>query len=254
MSRSWGRGVRPGRCLLLRHRKGGAQSRREAPGPPQSAGSGWPLRHPSHRCLPREGEMWPSQSSELCPLLPNSPTIPSHRGQHMQDGVNVPPLAWSKPRGRDSSVASASLPRPHPLTPRHLSSHLSAANRMPEAQSARRSGGQDSRKACSSRIMARTLELFTRARLSSRARLAGERRPGRWPRLPGSGSTDLRHLVLYFSLQLLCTSATRHCALCSVPFSLCLPAEGGICFLETFYHSGPMTLYSTVIGLHQPKQ
>lgn len=95
--------------------------------------------------------------------------------------------------GRDSS---ASLPRPHPLTPRHLSSHLSAANRMPEAQSARRSGGQDSRKACSSRIMARTLELFTRARLSSRARLAGERRPGRWPRLPCSSSTDLKHLVL----------------------------------------------------------
>lgn len=53
--------------------------------------------------------------------------------------------------------------------------YLSAANRMPEAQSARRSGGQDSRKACSSFIMARTLELFTRARLSSRARLERER-------------------------------------------------------------------------------
>lgn len=46
--------------------------------------------------------MWPSQSSELCPLLPNSLTTPSHRGQYVQDGVYVPPLAWSKPRGRET--------------------------------------------------------------------------------------------------------------------------------------------------------
>lgn len=68
--------------------------------------------------------MRPGQSSELCPLPPDSLTTPPHRGQHVQDGVYVPPLARSEPRGRDSSALSPSLPRPHPLTPRY--SHLTS--------------------------------------------------------------------------------------------------------------------------------
>lgn len=109
----------PGRYPLLRHCRGGALSRYAAPQPLQSAGSSWPLRRPSHGFLPGEGRMGPTQSSaSSCPAPWRSP---SHRGQHVQDGVYVPPLAGSKPRGHGSSVLSLSLPGPQPLTPSHLS-------------------------------------------------------------------------------------------------------------------------------------
>lgn len=109
----------PGRYPLLRHCRDGAQSRYAAPRPLQSAGSGWPLRHPSHGLLPGEGWMWSSQrSANSCP----TPCLaPSYRGQHVQDGVYVPSLAGSKPRGHGSSVLSLPLPRPQPLTRSHLS-------------------------------------------------------------------------------------------------------------------------------------
>lgn len=109
----------PGRYPLLRHCRGDARSRYAAPQPPQSAGSSWPLHHPSHECLPGEGWMQPSQgSADSCPTpWPR----PSYRGQHVQNGVYVPPLVGSKPRGHGSSVLLLFLSRPHPLTPNHMS-------------------------------------------------------------------------------------------------------------------------------------
>lgn len=110
----------PGRYPLLKHCRGVAQSRYAAPQPPQSAGSSWPLRHPSHGYLP--GESGGCSQVRALPTPAHLPDYsPSYCGQHMQDGVYVPPLAWSKPRGHGSSVLSLSLPRPQPLTPSHLS-------------------------------------------------------------------------------------------------------------------------------------
>ena len=120
--------------------------------------------------------MWLSQCGEPCTLPPSSQsstclTVISTRRVvsmcHRLVGANLGDI-WLFSPGADGPWIPTSLPPGHP------SPHLSAASRMPEAQSACRSGGQDSRKPCSSCVMARTLELFTRARLSSRARLAGE--------------------------------------------------------------------------------
>lgn len=105
----------PGRYLLPGRSRGGAQSRRVAPGPLQSAGSGWPPRHPAHGRLPGGGER--GQVSVVNPAAParlSDQPLP-HRCQHAQDGVYVPPLGWGIPRGRGSSVLVLTLPRFHPL-------------------------------------------------------------------------------------------------------------------------------------------
>lgn len=43
-------------------------------------------------------------------------------------------------------------------------------------------------------------------------------------------------------------------ALSPSPFPLCLPAKGGVRFLQTLHHSGPVTLHSTMVRLHQLQQ
>lgn len=53
--------------------------------------------------------------------------------------------------------------------------------------------------------------------------------PGSWPQVPGPLPCPV------------------------VPLS-CSPAEGGVRFLQTFHHGGPVPLHSTVIRLHQPQQ
>lgn len=129
---------------------------------------------------------------------------------------------------------------------------------MPEAQSALRSGGQDSRKACSSRVMDRTFALFTRARLSSRARLVGARQGFRWaaqltllwaslgPSLPQAAQSPQPPL---------CPAALRwHVPCTGGSFGLCLPAEGGITFSQAFHHGGPMPLHGPVVRLHKSQQ
>ena len=147
---------------------------------------------------------------------------------------------------------------PPSLPPAHPSPHLSAASRLPEAQSARRSGGQDSRKPCSSWVMVRTLELFTRARLSSRARLEKKRvfRQG----LPGHPVTFLGGSPFPGTCLLSPLSPAAELARCLGPllFTLvpppCLPAEGGVRFPQTFHHGGPVPLHRAVIRLHQLQQ
>lgn len=138
----------PGRCPVPGHCTGGAQSRRVAPGPHQSAGSGWPPRHPEHGSPPRAVYMaksvWralptPAQFSQTSPCL----TIVSTRRMvsmcHLLVGANLEDIGHFSPSTDPPQI-------PPSLPPGHLPPHLSAASRIPEAQSARRSRGQDSRK------------------------------------------------------------------------------------------------------------
>ena len=160
---------------------------------------------------------------------------------HRLDGANLGDMWLFSPGAEPPWI-------PPSLSPGHPSAHLSAASRMPEAQVARRSGGQDSRKPCSSWVMARTLELFTRARLSSRARLAG----GvcvytRQPRSPH----DMPQAPFPSPLSPAALSWSGSWAM--GPLS-CAPAEGSIGVPQTVHHGGPVPLHSAVVRLHQPQQ